>query len=421
MDNGVDCNDAEETVHPGAIDLCGDSHDGDCDGSDRLCPAPGEVLITEIMANPTVLVDTEGEWFELYNTTSRPIELGGVILRDEDTDNHAIEGSVIIEPRSFAVFVRATGAASSWNYMYRGISLANSEDELILATPGGEVISSLAWSAGFTVPVGASMSLDPSSFDPRTAGDLANWCASTSTFLTGDRGTPMAPNDPCAGSGVSGVAPDEGLVGGGGEVSISGLGLDEATAVLFGGVSAASFEIVADDELHATTPRHAAGWVDVTVRTPGGDLTLADSFLYTGTDTGVGWCIVQWPDATETTAGEPTELIFGQLFVEGITEVSGDCGPGVMAQVGYGPRDSDPSENHAWSWSDAACNPLCAECGFNDEYMTTLIVEEVGTYAYAYRFSDDGGLNYRYCDTSGSLDGDPYDPASQGELRVLRP
>ncbi len=421
VDNGVDCNDADLDVHPGATDLCGDGLDGDCDGSDRACPAAGDVLITEIMANPTELVDTEGEWFELYNTTTRSIELGGLVLHDEDSDRHVIAGSVIIEPRSYAVFVRATGGAPSWNYQYRGISLANSEDELYLATPGGDVISSIVYTETFSVPVGASISLDPSSFDLAGAADLDNWCPSTSTFFTGDRGTPMEPNDPCEGAGVSGVTPSEGLSGGGLEVTISGLGLSDATTVLFGGVSSPSFTVVSDSEITATTPRHAVGWVDVTVRTPGGDLTLAASFLVTGTHSFVGWCNIQWPESTETTSGTPTELVFGQVFVSGITEVAGDCGGGVIAQLGFGPRDSDPSTDPDWIWTAAACNPLCADCGFNDEYMTTMTIEEVGTYAYAYRFSSDSGLNYRYCDTSGSLDGDPYDPASQGELRVTAP
>jgi hypothetical protein len=419
--NGVDCDDADRDVHPGATDLCGDGRDDDCDGIDRPCPAPGDVLITEVMADPAALGDTAGEWFELYNATSAPVELGGLVIRDEGGDRHVIAGSVIVEPRTFAVLVRATGATSSWRYVYGGsMSLGNDDDELILATPSDVVISRVAWPAGF-VTRGASASLDPGAFTASGAADLDNWCDSTSAYFTGDRGTPGESNDPCAGSGVSGVSPGEGLGVGGLEVTITGLGFSGATAVLFGTAAAPSFHVVSDSEVAATTPPHAAGWVDVTVRTPGGDLTLRSAFLYTGTGSDIDWCNVQWPRATTTAAGTPTELIFGQVFRSGTTEVAPACGEGIIAQIGVGPIDSDPSTSHAWTWSVAACNPSCADCGFNDEYMSTLTVETAGEYAFAYRFSSDEGINYRYCDTSGSMDGDPYAVASQGRLTVTAP
>ena len=205
---------------------------------------------------------------------------------------------------------------------------------------------------------------------------------------------------------------------GGLDVSIFGSGLADATNVLFGGIASASFTVLSDDEITATTPAHAAGRVDVTVRTLASDLTLSDAFLYTGTDTTVEWCNVQWPPSTSIAAGTISELIFGQVFALDITEVEGTCGPGLLAQLGYGRLDSDPSATHGWTWTEAACDPLCPSCGANDEYMATITLDVAGEYAYAYRFSTDDGVNYRYCDTSGSTDGDPYDPASQGLLTV---
>ena len=34
--------------------------------------APGDVVINEILQNPAAVADTAGEWFEVYNATSRP-------------------------------------------------------------------------------------------------------------------------------------------------------------------------------------------------------------------------------------------------------------------------------------------------------------------------------------------------------------
>ena len=147
-------------------------------------------------------------------------------------------------------------------------------------------------------------------------------------------------------------------------------------------------------------------------------MTLADAFLYTGTDSTVEWCNVEWPSSTTIPARTVTELLFGRVRVVGMTEVEGECGVGVLAHVGYGALSSDPSVTHGWEWREAVCNRACVGCDDNDEYMRSLTIDAAGEYAYAYRFSTDDGVNYRYCDTSGSSEGDTYDPASQGRISV---
>jgi hypothetical protein len=376
------------------------------------------------MANPASLLDDVGEWFEFYNTTSRVIELGGLVLRDDGSDRHVIEGSVTIEPWSYAVFVRAAGATTRWQYLYRSTQLANSEDELYLETIGGDVIAQVLYSRalGFTVPEGASMSLDPLAFDFTEAQDSRNWCAATTVYGAGDRGTPGAPNPPCVGPGLSGVVPSTGLDGGGLEVTITGAGLAGATAVSFGGSAATELTIISDNEITVVTPAHAAGWVNITVTTAGGDLIRDTAFRFTGTESAIPWCRLQFPAELTVATGAESDMIFGQLFLAGRTETAGECDSTMIAHLGYGPLDTDPSVDHAWSWIEAECNPSCRSCGANDEYTDRLTVERAGEYAYAFRFSSDGGDNFIYCDTlADDVPYDGYQTANQGRLTVSAP
>jgi len=122
------------------------------------------------------------------------------------------------------------------------------------------------------------------------------------------------------------------------------------------------------------------------------------------------WCNLQWPAAVEVETGQPTELIYGQVYELGITPQPGAY-PGLMAQLGYGPDGSDPAQG-GWTWVNTTWN---AQVGDNDEYMGTLTLNSPGTYDYAYRYRIEGGA-YCYGDLDGSANG--YDPAQAGSLTV---
>ena len=75
------------------------------------------------------------------------------------------------------------------------------------------------------------------------------------------------------------IDPIEGPAAGGTEVTITGTGLDDATAVDFGGAPAAIVSNT-DTELVVTTSARAPGLVDVSVTTPGGTDVLEEAFTY---------------------------------------------------------------------------------------------------------------------------------------------
>ena len=167
--------------------------------------AYGELLITEIMYDPSSLSDTEGEWFEIYNASGRTIQLQNLILGRDDTNRHTIAESVELAPGSSLVLARtdqATGIADS--YLYGSdITLSNTGAVLSLFNEGtedapGALIFSVDYgAAGFPGGSGASIALDPGHLNAADAISGSFWCTSSSAYVTGDLGTPGAVNDSC--------------------------------------------------------------------------------------------------------------------------------------------------------------------------------------------------------------------------------
>ena len=155
----------------------------------------GELIITEIMQDPDELSDTNGEWFELYNTTTTPFDLNGCILRDNGSNSHTILGTVIVAPMSYAVLAVNAAALTTVSaaYDYSSFTLTNTDDEIIIEC-GGVEIDRVEYSSalGFPSPTGASMQLNDLSLDNNVG---ANWSVSTATWSgSTDKGTPGMAN-----------------------------------------------------------------------------------------------------------------------------------------------------------------------------------------------------------------------------------
>ena len=109
--------------------------------------------------------------------------------------------------------------------------------------------------------------------------------------------------------------------------------------------------------------------------------------------------------------GSATSSIYGQVWVEGLTNLPG-AGGGIAAELGYGPDGSDPASNASWQWVTAGFN---TDVGGNDEYVAALVVNTAGSYDYAYRFKRGTGP-WRYGDFDGTANG--YSSDKAGALTV---
>jgi chitodextrinase len=135
------------------------------------CPNPGDIIITEIMQNPSAVGDSDGEYFEVYNTTGSDIDINGWTIKDDGIDSHVIDTNVIVPAGGYAVLGinEDTSANGGINLDYAygaGWFLSNGEDEVVLECSGTE-IDRVNYDGGpnFPDPTGASMSLDPDSFN----------------------------------------------------------------------------------------------------------------------------------------------------------------------------------------------------------------------------------------------------------------
>ena len=170
---------------------------------------PGDLVLSELMVDPSVVYDIHGEWFELYNTASYDIEIEGYTLRDEDYDTWVIDVSMVVPAHSYYLVCADTapgtngGVAGCDAWFHRpelpppGMAFGNEGDEVILVRPDGVEIDRLEYDADW-VETANAVGVDPDHLDHEGNDDLSNWCPQqTIMTLGGEPGTPGIENDPC--------------------------------------------------------------------------------------------------------------------------------------------------------------------------------------------------------------------------------
>lgn len=166
-----------------------------------LLAVPGDVIVTEIMKDPTVVADSDGEWFELLNTTGADIDLNGWTLLDNDSDSHVIAngGPLTITAGSYLVLGAngdtGTNGGVTLAYSYgSGFDLANGADEIVLLDGSLVEIDRVEYDDGATYPdpTGAALALIYPTLDNNVG---ATWCVASTPYGGGDAGTPGASND----------------------------------------------------------------------------------------------------------------------------------------------------------------------------------------------------------------------------------
>ena len=168
---------------------------------------PGDVMFSEMNVNPEAVDDELGEWVELYNTASYPIDIGGYTFRDDDIDAWELQGPLVVASHAYIVLCADTDAnrnggvpCDAWfsrDWDGGGLALANGPDELVLARPDGVEIDWLYYDDTWFTPA-VAIGVDPAYLNAGDNDALTSWCnQATLTPPMTEPGTPGQPNDPC--------------------------------------------------------------------------------------------------------------------------------------------------------------------------------------------------------------------------------
>ncbi len=163
----------------------------------------GDLLLTEVLIDPTKVDDAVGEWFEIYNASGMEVNLYGLVLKDKGTDVYTLASDFIAEPGDYVLL--AVKSSTSVNgglptvdmtWVRSTFRFDNPADEIVINS-GTEDLDEMSWTRSTGLTSGSSWSLDPESMDADANDSSSAWCAGATSYGLGDLGTPGSANDDC--------------------------------------------------------------------------------------------------------------------------------------------------------------------------------------------------------------------------------
>ena len=282
-----------------------------CPTLEGTAPGAGDLVVTEIFFDDGVVgPDGPFEWVEVYNPTDTELQMYACELDDDPSagaNARAVTESILIGPRSYAVFGGAMSEASPVTEF--GPALNNSGGDSVEIRCGGVVVDHVDYASG---TAGSSLQLDPRSTTAALNDDVSNWCVSATGYGTmGFFGTPNDDNPTCSTTA---------------ELMITEYveGSSQNKAVEISNVGGASFANLASCTLHlyangAVTPNNSFTY-------PAGALAPGESFVVCNSGAVAG--LMASCDATDPVT-----------FFNGNDALVLDCGGvvDVLGQVGFDP------------------------------------------------------------------------------------
>ena len=167
-------------------------------------PAEAESLvISEIMADGAGPEPDADEWIEVYNPNPDPVELRGCLIGDDESEGHLIADDlpIIVPSGGYAVLASASSPADAdYRWPSDAVRLSNQIDEVVIRC-SGVIVDRVAWTLGWPLDEGASMSLTPLALSAGGNDGPQVWCPAVNPYggegEGGGLGTPGGPNPYC--------------------------------------------------------------------------------------------------------------------------------------------------------------------------------------------------------------------------------
>jgi hypothetical protein len=187
---------------------------GGSGGGGVMPTAAGQIVITELMHDSTVVSDDSGEWFEVYNpSTTVTYDLLGCEVRDL-TPGTIINTNLVLPPQSFKTLAVSPTPGFTPDFVYtppgnppmpvvKFDNQAGDQAEIRCANVTIDVFSYPTSVAGIS---GRSFSVDPDHYNAADNDIMANWCAANNATpadayntngAVSDYGTPGRANSQC--------------------------------------------------------------------------------------------------------------------------------------------------------------------------------------------------------------------------------
>lgn len=168
-------------------------------------PKPGDLIITEFMANPSAVSDTKGEWIEIFNTSDSDLVLNGLIISDAGSNKHTLSSDEDLVISAGGYFLMARNMKSDENggltpdYAYSNFTLGNTEDEIILSLEDDTILDEIAYNSDWPLYSGASLELSPEILNHESNDTSEKWHPAVDVYGDGDLGTPGLSNSVSSG------------------------------------------------------------------------------------------------------------------------------------------------------------------------------------------------------------------------------
>ncbi len=155
-----------------------------------------QLVINEVLRDPTAVGDSAGEWVEVLNAGLGPVDLASCALVRDDRLAQ-FQTARILQAGELAVLANSSEPGFAPDGTYSGLTLPNSAVVALELRCDDSLVDSVVLDPS-DIPAGAghSWSLDPAFATPQSNDGPTGWCAA-SVAWGADYGTPGQINPPC--------------------------------------------------------------------------------------------------------------------------------------------------------------------------------------------------------------------------------